>query len=111
MHDHDALGFPCLVCKFGANAPDRVRRCPLRISIIAQVPQRWEAVNGKFGGGLDVHVWLHGRLTHGAVQLKSARGHDMIGAAFGMKDMVVESWHHGEATADDSHTYFNDAEP
>ena len=67
-------------------------------------------MDGEVGGGLEAHVWLDGRLTQGTVQLEAARGHDIKGLALGMEYMVVESRHHGNTAADNSHTYFNDAE-
>lgn len=66
-------------------------------------------MDGEVSGRLDAHVPLDGRFTQSAVQLKATRGHDIGGVAFGMEDMVVESWHHGKAAADDSHGHFNDA--
>lgn len=109
MHDHDALGLPCFVRKFCVGAPGRGHH-RLRISRFARVAQRWKAVDDEVGGGLHAHVLLDGKLTYGAVQLEAARGHDIGAVAFGMENMVVESWHHGNAAADDSHAYFNDAE-
>lgn len=66
-------------------------------------------MDSEVGGRLNAHVPLDGRFTQSAVQLKATRGHDISGVAFGMEDMVVESWHHGKAAADDSHGHFNDA--
>lgn len=110
-HDYGALGLPyCLVGMLCLVAPDRVHHWPVYITRFAWLPQRWKVVDGKVGGRLDAHVPLAGRFTQSAVQLKATRGHDISGVAFGMEDMVVESWHHGKAAADESHAYFNDAE-